>query len=104
MDNTRRGTSPIVPNSPRAAGCVRSRPSDRPSYSTLETNTAVAARIALRSSGLDFANLIARRFHRLDDVLIAGAAAQVRGKHIDQIFVADMRVLFQHVGGEHQKT
>ena len=47
---------------------------------------------------------IPRRAHRLDDVLIAGAAAQIRGQHVDQLLVADVRILFQHVGRQHQKT
>src|SRR5580700_9664066 len=58
----------------------------------------------LRCRNLRAAQLIARRAHRLDDVLIAGAAAQVRGQHVGQVFVADLRVLLQNVGRQHQKT
>src|SRR5579875_3576932 len=42
--------------------------------------------------------------HRLDDVLIAGAAAKVGGKHIEEVFVADVRLAFNHAHSQHQKT
>src|SRR5262245_39280377 len=42
--------------------------------------------------------------HRLDDVLISGAAAQVRGQDFDQIRIADVRVALEHAGGEHEKS
>ena len=69
-----------------------------------DVEVAKAALAALTGRNLRAAQLIARRAHRLDDVLIAGAAAQVRGQHVGQVFVADLRVLLQHVGGEHQKA
>src|ERR1700728_527081 len=47
---------------------------------------------------------LARRLHRLDDILITGAAAEIRCKHVDQALVADMRIFLQHVRCRHQKT
>jgi len=40
----------------------------------------------------------------LDDVLIAGAAAQVGRKHVQELLVADIRPLLQDIGGEHQES
>src|SRR5580658_7600936 len=56
------------------------------------------------SSRSAFANLIARGLHGLDDVLIAGAAAQVRGEHVEQFLVVDVWVFLQHVSCQHQKA
>src|SRR6266566_1532353 len=44
-----------------------------------------------------------RRAHCLDDVLIAGAAAQVRGQRFDQFRVADVGLALEHADGQHQK-
>src|SRR5580698_131405 len=59
-------------------------------------------RLSLHLNG--FAHHLARRLHRLDDVLIAGAAAQVRGEHVDKVLVADVQIFLQHVRCQHQKT
>ena len=45
-----------------------------------------------------------RRAHRLDDVLIAGAAAQIGRQHVEQVLVADVRLALQHAGRQHQEA
>src|SRR6266851_375039 len=42
--------------------------------------------------------------HGGDDVLVAGAAAQVRRQHVQQLGVTDLRLALQHTGGEHQES
>ena len=37
-------------------------------------------------------HLVPRRLHRLDDVLVAGAAAEIRRQHVEQLLVADVRI------------
>ena len=44
------------------------------------------------------------RAHGLDDILVAGAAAEIGGQHIDQIVVADVGLALQHAGHQHQKA
>src|SRR5262249_11696150 len=50
------------------------------------------------------AHLVARGLHRLDDVLIARAAAEIGREHIKQFLVADVGLVLKHVGGEHLET
>src|SRR5262249_50837320 len=50
------------------------------------------------------AHLGSGSMHRLDDVLVAGAAAQVGGEHVQKLLVADVGLVLQHVGGEHQEA
>ncbi len=40
----------------------------------------------------------------LDDVLVAGAAAEVGRQHVKQIVIADVRLEFEHTDGKHQKA
>src|SRR5450432_2635501 len=42
--------------------------------------------------------------HCLDDVLIAGAATKVGREDVEKVFVADVGVLLQRVGGQHQEA
>src|ERR1700761_8965239 len=50
------------------------------------------------------AHLVTGRLHSLDDVLIAGAAAEVRRQHVEQFLVVNVRILLQRIGGEHQEA
>ena len=45
-----------------------------------------------------------RGAHGLDDVLIAGAAAQIRRQHVEQIVVADIRLALEHADRQHQEA
>src|SRR6266536_853745 len=45
-----------------------------------------------------------RRAHRLDDILVPGAATQVRGQDFDQVRIADFGLALEHASGEHQKS
>jgi hypothetical protein len=36
--------------------------------------------------------------------MITGAAAQIRGQHVEQCFVADIRLALQNAGGKHQEA
>jgi len=47
---------------------------------------------------------IAHLTHRAQDVLVAGAAAEVRRQHLAQRRVIDIRLLFERAGGQHQET
>ena len=49
-------------------------------------------------------HLVLRRPHRRDDVLIAGAAAEVRRQHVEHVLVADVGVLLQRVHRQHQEA
>src|SRR2546430_2464522 len=49
-------------------------------------------------------HLVARRPHRPDDVLVAGAAAEVGREDIEQVLVADVGALLQRVHRQHQET
>ncbi len=42
--------------------------------------------------------------HRLDDVLVAGAAAEVGRQHVEQLVVADVRIVLQRVRRQHQEA
>src|SRR6266700_1290304 len=42
--------------------------------------------------------------HGLDDVLIAGAAAEIGGQDIEHRLVVDVGVLLQRIGGQHQEA
>src|ERR1043166_3057766 len=57
-----------------------------------------------RWSCLRPAHLVARGLHRLDDVLVAGTAAEIGRQHVEQVLIADIGMLLQHVGGEHQEA
>src|SRR5262245_49300949 len=50
------------------------------------------------------AHLVARRLHRLDDVLVARAAAEVRREHIQQFLITDIGLPFERICREHQKA
>src|SRR5215510_9350379 len=49
-------------------------------------------------------HLVARGAHRLDDVLITGAAAEIGREHVEQLLVIDVRILLQRIGGQHQEA
>jgi hypothetical protein len=42
--------------------------------------------------------------HSFDDVYVAGAPAQIRGKHIDDLFIGHARVFLQCACDQHQET
>src|SRR5262245_53650019 len=50
------------------------------------------------------AHLVAGGVHRLDDVGIAGAAAEIGGEHVEQVLVADVGLALEHAGRQHQKA
>src|SRR5215470_7389261 len=49
-------------------------------------------------------HLVARGAHRLDDVLIAGAATEIGREHVEQLLVIDIGILLQRIGGQHQEA
>ena len=75
---------------PGSSGRSSSRATERP------TNLAGAV--------ISRASRSAAGAHGLDDVLIAGAAAQVRRQHVEQVVVADVRLALQHADRQHQKA
>src|SRR6516162_7502064 len=56
------------------------------------------------SSRSSFSHVLRRRSDRLDDVLVARAAAKVGRKNVEQVFVADVGLALEHADREHQKT
>ena len=50
------------------------------------------------------AHFVGRRAHRLDDVLVAGAAAEIGREHVEQVLVADVGLALEHAGREHQEA
>src|SRR3974390_2822089 len=77
--------------SPLSSGRSSSRGTERPIY----FSPLIAASLA---------HLFCCRAHRLDDVLVAGAAAEVGREHVQQIVVGHVGLALQHTDGEHQKT
>ena len=51
-----------------------------------------------------FPHFFRRRAHRLDDVLVAGAAAQIGREHVEQILVADVGLALEHADRQHQEA
>src|SRR5688500_8623186 len=47
---------------------------------------------------------VAGSLHRLDDILIAGAAAEVGREYIQQLVVADVRIPLQRIRRQHQEA
>ena len=47
--------------------------------------------------------IFCRGAYRLDDVLVAGATAEVGREHVEKVFVADIRLALQNADGQHQK-
>src|SRR5437660_4666394 len=79
---------------PMSKGRSSSRRTERP------TNFCLMPAMMGRLFG---AQLLHRRAHRLDDVLIAGATAEVRREHVDQLLVADIRLALQHARDQHEE-
>ena len=50
------------------------------------------------------AHRVAGGTHRLDDVLVAGAAAEIGREHVEQLVVADVRIVLQRVRRQHQEA
>src|SRR5450631_2331675 len=50
------------------------------------------------------AHRFGRRAHGLDDVLIAGAAAEVGRQHVKQIVIGNIRLALKHAHRQHQKA
>src|SRR5437588_12550205 len=67
-------------------------------------DATVLANTAASFSGPRRTHLVARRPHRLDDVLIAGAAAEVGRKDVQQVLVANVRALLQRVHRQHEEA
>src|SRR5215831_6134420 len=88
-------TSAAKRPAPLTSGRSSSRRTERP------TNFCLMPAIIGRLFGAQFLH---RGAHRLDDVLIAGAAAQVRGQHVNQLLVADVRLALQHAGDQHEEA
>src|SRR6202040_1834161 len=80
---------------PVTSGRSSSRRTERP------TNFCLTPAMMGRLLG---AQLQRRRAHRLDDVLVAGAAAQVRGEHVDQLVIGDLRLALQHARDQHEEA
>ena len=51
-----------------------------------------------------FAHVFRRRADGLDNVLVAGAAAQVGREHVKQVVVADIGLALEHADSEHQEA
>src|SRR5205085_2549273 len=74
-------------------------------YWLIATFDATAlANTAASFSGPRRTHLVARRAYRLDDVLVAGAAAEVGCEDVEQVLVADVRALLQRVDRQHQEA
>ena len=72
--------------------------------STRRSSAARRRRIVLAHVALRLAHLRGGGAHRLDDVLVAGAAAEVGREHVEQLLVADVRLALEHVDREHQEA
>ena len=59
--------------------------------------------MSIWSSRLHF-HFDGRSYHCLDDVLVAGAAAQIGGQNVDQFFFTQVRPLLQHTYRKHQEA
>src|SRR5581483_3612720 len=64
------------------------------------TGTSGAERVKRSSTP----HLLRRRAHGPDDVLIAGAAAEIGRQHLDKVGVADVRLALEHADGQHQEA
>src|SRR5262245_15720135 len=51
-----------------------------------------------------FSHLNRCNAHRLDDILVAGAAAQIRGEHVEKVFVTDIGISLQNADRQHQES
>src|SRR5580704_2092695 len=80
---------------PVSSGRSSSRRTERP------TNFGFSAAMAGPSLRAQFLH---RGPHRLDDVLIAGAAAKIGREHVDEVVVVDVRLAFQHSGDQHEEA
>src|SRR3984885_3046992 len=91
------GNDMSAANRPRPVNSVRSsrRGSERPMCCVLVCGRAIG------SAPPQFGGVRANGFH---DILVAGAAAQVGRKHIDEFFVADFRIALQHSRHQYQKA
>src|SRR3979411_3150495 len=74
---------------PFSSGPSSLRSTERPTYFALAS--LMGPDSASRQPHLDGGGA-----DRLDDVLVAGAAAQIRRENIEQVLVADVRLALQH--------
>ena len=84
---------------------TRCREANRPCPVSSGRSSSRATELPIGPPGIiRSAHLGGRGADRLDDVLVAGAAAEVRRQDVEQFLVADVRLPLQHADRQHQEA
>src|SRR5215510_10362133 len=85
------------------SAAYRPRPNSSGRSSRRGTERPMNFRLSDMRGRSSFSHLNRCGTHRLDDVLVAGATTQIRGEHVEKVFVADIRIALQNPDRQHQE-